>query len=114
MKLYHAGAAMRREDEAIQAATTLSKQNFKHPIIFSLNDNVSQRIAKSFAQQWLVTTNIQPEIVYFDRNADMQKLLKKSLDVSESQKRIRNLRKGAIMEDSFAANVLKFQMPYSN
>ncbi len=32
----------------------------------------------------------------------------------KSQKRIRNLRKGAIMEDSFAANVLKFQMPYSN
>ena len=91
MQPNHVALSMRREDEAIQAATTLSKQDFKHPIVFSLNDNVSQRIAKSFAQQWFMTANIQPEIVYFDRNADMQKLLKKSLDVSESQKRIKNI-----------------------
>lgn len=32
----------------------------------------------------------------------------------KSQKRIRDLRKGAIMEKSFAENVLKFQLPYSN
>ena len=91
MQPNHVALSMRREDEAIQAATTLSKQDFKHPIVFSLNDNVSQRIAKSFTQQWFMTANIQPEIVYFDRNADMQKLLKKSLDVSESQKRIKNI-----------------------
>lgn len=32
----------------------------------------------------------------------------------KSQKRIRNLRKSAVVEESFAANILKFQMPNSN
>jgi outer membrane PBP1 activator LpoA protein len=91
MQQNHVALSMRREDEAIQAATTLSKQNFKHPIVFSLGDNISKRVAKSFAQQWYMTTNKKPEIVYFDKNADMQKLLKDSLDVNESQKRIKGI-----------------------
>ncbi|MFT5756571.1 MAG: outer membrane PBP1 activator LpoA protein [Alteromonadaceae bacterium] len=87
----HVALSMRREDEAIQAATTLSKQKFKHPIVFSLADNVSKRVAKSFAQQWYLSTNQQPEIVYFDKSSEMQQLLKDSLDVNQSQKRIRSL-----------------------
>jgi len=91
MQANHVALSMRREDEAIQAATTLSKQKFEYPIVFSLNDNVSQRIAKSFALQWYLITNKQPEIVYFDRNADMQKILKEGLDVGESQNRIKRI-----------------------
>lgn len=32
----------------------------------------------------------------------------------KSQKRIRKLRKSAVMDSSFAANQLKFRMPYDN
>jgi large subunit ribosomal protein L35 len=32
----------------------------------------------------------------------------------KSQKRIRNLRKSSVMEKSFAENILRFRMPYSN
>lgn len=91
MRENHIVLSMRREDEAVQAASTLSKRNYKHPIIFSLQDNVSPRIATSFAQQWQLVTGELPETVYFNKNDNMQSTLKSSLDVDKSQQRIKSL-----------------------
>jgi uncharacterized protein len=89
----HMVLSMNPADEAIQAATTLSQKNFNHPIIFSQQDNVSKRIAETFANQWHKITGSTPETVYVNGGATMQNELKDSLDVSSSQDRINNIDK---------------------
>lgn len=84
--------SMRREDEASQAATTLSQNNYHHPIILSHQDKVSKRIASAFAKQWQVITGAQVDIVYFEKGKQMQANLKASLDVSASQVRINSIK----------------------
>ena len=86
-----AALSMRPEDEAIQAASTLSQRNFKFPIIFSHKDKVSERIASAFAQQWALMSDSTPEIISFEQGKQMQVILKESLDVSVSQSRISEL-----------------------
>ena len=93
LKEQHMVLSMNPADEAIQAATTLSQRNFRHPIIFSQKDNVSKRIAETFASQWHKITGSTPETVYVNGGATMQNELKKSLDVSASQARINNIDK---------------------
>jgi outer membrane PBP1 activator LpoA protein len=83
--------SMRPEDEAIQAATTLSNQHFKMPIILSHKDNASQRIATTFANQWKFITGHTPNIAYFEQGNKMQEQLKASLDVGLSQARIKDI-----------------------
>ena len=83
--------SMRPEDEAIQAAATLSQHNYHNPIVISHNDRVSKRIAIAFREQWQLSTNNTIEIVYFDQGKQMQANLKESLDVNASQTRIKQL-----------------------
>jgi outer membrane PBP1 activator LpoA protein len=83
--------SMRPEDEAIQAATTLSRKNYKSPVVFSHRDNASKRIAQTFSQQWQLITGYPPEIVYFEKGKKMQEQLKATLDVDSSQDRIKDL-----------------------
>ncbi|WP_284244916.1 penicillin-binding protein activator [Thalassotalea insulae] len=80
--------SMDAKDEAIQAATTLSRKQFKHPIVLSQHDNVSQHIALTFVNQWQKVTGTAPEIIFFDNRKDMQQQLKQSLGVEQSQERI--------------------------
>jgi len=84
--------SMRPEDEAIQAATTLSRKNYQMPVVLSHRDNASKRIAQTFAQQWLRVTGYSPEIVYFETGKNMQAQLKSSLDINSSQARIKDLK----------------------
>ncbi|MGL1957801.1 MAG: penicillin-binding protein activator [Colwellia sp.] len=84
--------SMRPEDEANQAATTLSKKNYQHPIILSHQDNVSKRIASAFSKQWQVMTGKTADIIYFKKGKLMQENLKTSLDVTASQARIKELK----------------------
>lgn len=93
LKAQHMVLSMNPADEAIQAATTLSQKNFQHPIIFSQKDNVSKRIAQTFAQQWQKITGNTPETVYVTGGPTMQNELKDSLDVAASQARINNIDK---------------------
>lgn len=93
LKEQHMVLSMNPADEAIQAATTLSQRNFHHPIIFSQKDNVSKRIAQTFANQWRKITGSTPETVYVNGGATMQNELKDSLEVSASQTRINNIDK---------------------
>ena len=83
--------SMRPEDEAIQAATTLSRQEYKYPIILSHQDNASRRIAQTFSQQWQLITGQTPEMVFFNNDAKMQDQLKASLGVDLSQQRTKEL-----------------------
>ena len=83
--------SMRPEDEAMQAASTLSQHNYKHPIILSHHDNVSKRIALAFSQQWLVATGESVDVVYFDQGKQMKESLQQTLDVNASETRIKQL-----------------------
>ncbi len=76
------------KDEAIQAATTLSRQQYQHPIVLSQRDNVSQRIALTFVNQWQKITGSAPEIIFFDDRSKMQEQLEISLGIKQSQDRI--------------------------
>lgn len=89
----HIVLSMNPADEAIQAATTLSRKSYKHPIIFSQKDGVSKRIAETFSNQWHKITGNIPETIYVNGGAKMQSELKDSLDVSSSQSRINNIDK---------------------
>lgn len=88
---YQVALSMRPEDEAEQAAATLSLQNYKNPIILSHQDSVSTRIALAFSQQWQKSTGHGVDIVYFNQGKQMQTSLKDSLDISASQTRIEQL-----------------------
>lgn len=83
--------SMRPEDEAIQAATTLSRQHYQYPIILSHQDSASRRIAQTFSKQWQHITSKAPEIVFFNSDAKMQNQLKASLGVDLSQQRTKEL-----------------------
>jgi len=88
---YQTALSMRPEDEAIQAATTLSQHNYHHPIILSHNDSVSKRIAVAFSEQWQSSTGKAVDIIYFNQGKEMQNSLKENLDVNASQARIKQL-----------------------
>lgn len=83
--------SMRPEEEATQAATTLSRQQYKYPLILSHQDSSSRRIAQTFSQQWQHITGKAPETVFFNSDAKMQNQLKASLGVDLSQQRTKEL-----------------------
>ena len=91
LSLIQTALSMRPEDEAIQAAATLSQKNYRKPIVLSHDDRVSKRIAMAFKQQWQISTGKLVEIVYFNQGKEMQASLKENLDVDASQKRIKLL-----------------------
>ena len=88
---YQTVLSMRPEDEAIQAAATLSQQHYSNPIILSHQDRVSKRLALAFSQQWQTSTGNEVDIVYFSQGKQMQVSLKEALDVNASQTRIKQL-----------------------
>lgn len=85
---HHTAISMRPEDEAIQAANTLSQRGFKSPLVISHKDPVMQRIASTFVNHWQHITGIKPDLIYIDSSADMQKALKESLEINDSEARI--------------------------
>jgi len=88
---YQSALSMRPENEAQQAATVLSQQNYRSAIILSHQDKVSKRIALAFSEQWQKITGKNVDIVYFNQGKHMQNSLKESLDVNTSQARINQL-----------------------
>jgi outer membrane PBP1 activator LpoA protein len=84
--------SMRPEDEAFQAATTLSRKNYRSPVVLSHRDAASKRIAQAFTKQWQLINGYSPEVIYFEKGEKMQKQLKASLEVDSSQARIADLK----------------------
>jgi len=87
----HTVLSMRPEDEAKQAAATLSRQKFQHPVVLSQKNIVSKRIAQAFVKQWQRITGNAIEVVYYDTGAQMQANVKASLSVDKSKARITKL-----------------------
>ena len=87
----HYAFSMKREDEAIQAATVLANKNYNHPVLFSTQDSASRKFAASFSAQWKQLTNETIENIELTANQEMQKSLKVGLDIDVSRARIRNL-----------------------
>lgn len=85
--------SMRPEDEAIQAATMLSSKQYQHPLLLTQKDATSQRIAKTFTSQWQKLTGHKPEVLTFERGAQMQNEIKASLEVDRSMSRISELKR---------------------
>ncbi|PKG85364.1 penicillin-binding protein activator [Colwellia sp. 75C3] len=88
----HTVFSMRPEDEARQAAVTLSRQNFKRPVVLSQKNIVSKRIAQAFAKQWKRITGDTIEVVDYDTGSQMQDNIKASLSVNKSKIRIDKLK----------------------
>ena len=88
----HTVLSMRPEDEARQAAATLSRQDFQNPIVLSQKNVVSKRIAQSFVQQWQRITGNTINVVYYETGAQMQANIKASLGVDTSKARINKLK----------------------
>ncbi|PKI13277.1 penicillin-binding protein activator [Colwellia sp. 12G3] len=88
----HTVLSMRPEDEARQAAATLSRQHYQHPIVLSQKNIVSKRIAQAFVKQWQLITGDTIEVVYYDTGAQMQDNIKASLFVDNSKLRIDTLK----------------------
>lgn len=91
LKEYQFALSMRPEDEAIQAATILSQQDFINPVILYNNDSVSLRIANAFAKQWQLLTKLSPTKVKLSQGREMQNKLKEVLAVEQSKTRINSL-----------------------
>ncbi|XQW84548.1 penicillin-binding protein activator [Thalassotalea piscium] len=91
LKKHQVAFSMKPEDEAYQAATTLSNKNFKHPLVLSHQDNVSERISNTFLSTWQNITSTSPDVVYFENDNNMQNILKNSLEVDTSQARIKKI-----------------------
>ena len=89
---HHTVLSMRPEDEAKQAAATLSRQKFQHPVVLSQENIVSKRIAQAFVKQWQRITGNTIEVVYYDTGAQMQENIKASLSVDKSKTRITKLK----------------------
>lgn len=89
LKPHQVALSMRPEDEAVQAAASLVKKDYKQPILLVHQDNVSKRIAKAFTQEWQRLTAQHIETVPFSDSKKMQKNLKESLGVDKSQARIK-------------------------
>lgn len=84
--------SMLPEDEASQAAFSLSQQGYKSALILSQNTAIGKRMANSFALQWQKQTNIDASIIYYPSGKEMQQAVKKGLDVNLSDERIYLLR----------------------
>jgi len=93
LKPHQVALSMRREDEAMQAAANLSQKDYQHPLIIASKSNISRRIAESFSKQWQKIRGKVPEIIYFESGNKMQVDLKSSLEVTNSEQRINNIRK---------------------
>lgn len=88
LQVHHMVLSMNPEDEAIQAATTLSKHNYLSPIVFAQSDAISQRIADTFSQQWQLNTGRIPEVIHFEDASKITDKLKGTLELDLSEKRI--------------------------
>lgn len=89
---HHYAFSMLPEDEATQAAFSLSKKGFKQGLILSQNSAIGKRMANSFAQQWHLQTGFTPTVVYYPNGKKMQSAVKGGLDVNLSDERIKALR----------------------
>lgn len=84
--------SMLPEDEATQAAFSLSQKPYINALVLSQNTVIGKRMAQRFAEQWQRQTDTVANIIYYPVGKKMQNAVKKSLDVDLSDERIRYIR----------------------
>lgn len=86
------------EDEAVQLAQHLKKQGYKYPILIGADNNSAGRMLQAFTDEWLLDQSTQPPIVRFDTNKSMRTGVAAALDVSQSKKRIKEVKRLIVPE----------------
>ncbi|WP_371376750.1 penicillin-binding protein activator [Thalassotalea aquiviva] len=84
--------SMLPEDEATQAAFTLSQRGFKKALILSQDSAIGKRMANAFAAEWLRQTNLEPAIIHYPNGKAMQNAVKEGLNVHLSEERITGIK----------------------
>ncbi|WP_252097684.1 penicillin-binding protein activator [Pseudoalteromonas sp. NBT06-2] len=90
--LEHYYFALSPEHELTQAINHFVAKDFKKPLLLVPKNKSGERLVASFTQQWQQYSKTQPEIGFYADKKDMQKQVKKLLEVDESQKRINKVK----------------------
>lgn len=85
--------SMLPEDEAIQAAFSISKKGYKKALVLTQDSAIGKRMASSFAEQWQLQTGVDASLIYYPNNNKMQVAVKSGLDVNLSEERISILKR---------------------
>ena len=80
--------SMLPEDEATQAAFTLTQKGYKNALVLTQNSSIGKRMATSFVKQWQLQNDVEPTIMYYPTNSKMGGAVKRGLDVNLSDERI--------------------------
>ncbi|WP_068544897.1 penicillin-binding protein activator [Thalassotalea crassostreae] len=80
--------SMLPEDEARQAAFSLSQKGYQQAMVLSQNSTIGKRMAKSFADEWQKYHHTQVNIIYYPNGKEMQTAVKRGLEVNLSDERI--------------------------
>ena len=99
-KKEHYFFALAPEDEAEQLATYIKNKGYQHPIIFSADNSVTNRMADAFVARWKAgdPQAKQPDIAIFSDSKDMREQAESLLDVAQSKDRIRQMENIADVE----------------
>ncbi|GAB3011627.1 penicillin-binding protein activator [Bowmanella dokdonensis] len=93
------------EDEAVQLAEYLAGKGYDRTLVVSSDRQVFQRMASSFANQWMKTHDSAPRQVSFTDNKSMRSAMETLLEVSASNQRINQVERLAKEEvHAFARN----------
>lgn len=80
------------EDEAEQAAKALFQKGYKKPSIIAPNNSLGKRLSEKFREVWLEQRSdeplMEPEISYYTDQVEMQRAVKRLMDVDLSKQRI--------------------------
>ena len=80
--------SMLPEDEARQAAFSLSQKGYQQAMVLSQNSTIGKRMAMSFADEWKKYHHTQVNIIYYPNGKEMQTAVKRGLEVNLSDERI--------------------------
>ncbi len=80
--------SMLPEEEALQAAFSLSRKGYKKALVLSQNTAIGKRMANAFGNQWQQQTGVTPSVIYYPNGKQMQQSVKSGLDVNFSEQRI--------------------------
>ena len=92
--------ALAPEDEAEQLASYIKNKGYQHPIVFSADNSVTNRMADAFVARWKAgdAQAKQPDIAIFSDSKDMRQQAETLLDVAQSKARIKQMENVADVE----------------
>lgn len=83
--------ALSMEDEASQMAQLFQQKNYRRPVVIYANNNISQRIAQQFSEQWQQAGHNTPEQYPFSAKEELEALVTRLLETDNSKERIREI-----------------------